>query len=477
MPPTPDPKPGPAADADGPPELIEADLGPFEPPAEYAFEPEFDEERPRPIPEHVRRGRFYRGRRAAVSGWVGFGLVCLTLAPIPFIRTLSWTILPLAYLSWIGFGALAIAGFLAIRNRTTLGVGRYIERGIPVVVRVRGLLLAPTAIVNGQATAFGYKALLDVPDPETGELAQVVAESPPISEGQKKSTAMSHRVGDYATGVLLPGEPIDKVKLYGLLGLNPDIGLVRRDLDRPGRFEWLKLIAMIFVGGGFFAVLLWNLYALGRFGPIDFGVREGIVPGVIGGLIGLTGLALGALHNRKERRARADRNERGLASGEAVELEAPAGGVIGRVFLGLILLAGSVLLGAMTAVCIAFSINALLDDSAPRAELVRIEDLTMVTTNFVYREYVVDYAFPDEIETRSLHMDPFQIALLQGPLGVAVVREGALGWEWIETILPVFEQFPGGDEADAGPGDPDIEASPDDPVPEVEGEAAPADGP
>ena len=487
MPPTPEPKPRSDADVEMSPEGVSADLGPFEPPADYAFEPEFDEQRPRPIPDQVRLGRFYRGRRAAVSGWVGFGLVCLTLAPIPFIQTLSWTILPLAYLSWIGLGALLIGGFLAIRNRTTLGLGQYIERGIPVVVRVRDLLFAPTAIVNGQAAGFGYKALLDVLDPTTGEPTQVVAESLPIPAARKTSTAISYRVGDYATGVLLPGEPIEKVKLYGFLGLHPELGLIRRDAERPGRWDWLKLIAMIFVGGGFFGALLWNLYAFGRYQPFDFGVREGIAPFAIGGLIGLTCLVLGVLHNRRQRQTLAERHQRAITSGNVdeiirtiadIEAMAPTSGIVGRVFGGLFLTAGAVLLGGITSLCIAFSINALLDDSGPQIALVQIDELSTVTWNFVYRQYVVDYSFPDEVESRTLHVDPSEIALLQGPLGVAVVREGALGWDWIETILPFFEEFPQGDGTDAGLGiEPEIETPPAEPGPEVDLEAAPVDGP
>lgn len=431
-----------------------ADLGLFEPPEGYEFESEFQEDPPRPVPGVVRFGRYVAGQRAAFRGWVTFGLVCLTLAPLPFVQRLGWTILPLGYLTWIGLAGLAIAVIVGLRAKLAPGPRRYIVEGIPIVVRIRALAQVVTDTYNEQPTLFAYVAVVDVRDPETGEVRQVQTVSPKLSDGQRKVHQLTYRVGDYATGVLLPGQPVEEVRLYGFLGLNPDVGLVRDMAKRRGgvlQAIGVGAVMVVFLGG-----LMWCLYGFGRYHPFEFDYRQALWPALAGSVV-LGGGLLGAIYagGRSERRRRAERNEQAAAEGGPVEIgtaKSKAGGVLGV----LVLVAGALVLGAAVTLAACFSTNAILDASPPTLRPVELRELSMVTHNLIYREYVAEWAFPGAAETHELRMSPDEMYWLAnrpvGVEGVAVVRGGRFGWPWIQTIVPADLFEPAGDGAEEAGG-------------------------
>src|SRR5436190_5735684 len=85
-------------------EALSQRLGPFTPPAEFDHGNEFDPVPPRPIMRRLRTGSFGRRKWSTVLTLFVLGAGCVIFAPIPFIQKLSWHILPLWYLDWIGYG-------------------------------------------------------------------------------------------------------------------------------------------------------------------------------------------------------------------------------------------------------------------------------------------------------------------------------------------------------------------------------------
>src|SRR5262249_5210045 len=85
------------------------DPGRFEPPKNYEFEPEFQEQPPCSIPADLRLGRYARGKRKAVWGFFVAGVICLTSSLLPIVKTWGLYLLPLQYLLWIGIGCLVIS--------------------------------------------------------------------------------------------------------------------------------------------------------------------------------------------------------------------------------------------------------------------------------------------------------------------------------------------------------------------------------
>lgn len=68
----------------------------------------------------------------------------------------SPTLLPLAYQSWIGCGLLVLGIGSWLSSKARRGPIQYVEEGIPLVARIRDLVLRPTTLVNGQPTTYAF---------------------------------------------------------------------------------------------------------------------------------------------------------------------------------------------------------------------------------------------------------------------------------------------------------------------------------
>lgn len=121
-----------------------------------------------------------------------------------------------------------------------------------------------------------------------------------------------------------------------------------------------------------------------------------------------------------------------------------------RITLGAVLTAGAIMLGGTTSLCLAFTANALLDTSPSKEVPVVITGMIQVTHNYVFREYKIEYQREGNPKDQSLMATPQNMAHFVFPVGVAVEREGWLGWRWVESIEPVLPEITGRDKA--GPG-------------------------
>lgn len=409
----------------------------FTPPADYEFEPELQGPPPREVPDGVWHGLYARRRRRLFTGLLVSGAISLALSGVPFINALAVYIVPLEYLSWIGAGLLAMAVFAKLKDRFTQGPYRYIREGQPLVARVVELVKAPTVVVNGQASRHAFTAVIEFSDPVTGVTARYPAKSSDFID--KNAYQTSFRVGDYVTAIYLPNKYPASLRLYAFLDLMPDLGLVRRQKGDEQKSAWWTLfgVALIF---GMFLALFWNVYAYGRYEPIAFDHRLAMWPMIAGAVILGGGFFVGIwLHERRTQRLKRERNAKAEAAGEAVEVGEATPleqrGLHGW-FLKIILPFGCLLLGAGTALCWCFTINACLDTSPAEMRPALITEMTMTTHSFLFRHYDIEYMVPPDTSKMTFLTTPEHMMQFAGNMGIAEIHQGYLGWPWVKNILP-----------------------------------------
>ncbi len=416
---------GPGADHDG-----------FAPPKDFQFEPELQPLPPRGIPYFLREGRYARRQRKTIWSFAVLGLVLIGLGALPIMKVWGQFVLPLAYVVWIGIACLFIAGLIALGSRLLSGAFRYVEDGIPIVARVTELYLAPAVLVHEQGAAYHFVADAEYLDPDSGELTsrQFTSNSFPADVKHKRTT--SFRVGDYVTAIYLPNNPEKTLQLYGFLDLNPHVGVI--DVESSDNL-WKSLLTVIAIPVLFF-VLGWNVYAYGRYCPLESNFAQMWIPLAIGAVFfGGALIAWLVIESRVEEHKRRALNERSLETGGPIqrsqERDQGWSASMGGGFISVILIAGSLLLGGLTVLCWAFTINSLLDNSPPDVRKVEIDQLVVSTRYFIFREFTIEYHFPGEAETHTLMSTPEQMEKLAGlKQGRAHVHAGRLGWPWVKSI-------------------------------------------
>ncbi|MEW6733316.1 MAG: hypothetical protein AB1489_18455 [Acidobacteriota bacterium] len=417
------------------------DLGKFAPPNNYRFEPELQPMPPRPIPVELAQGRYGQNQRKIIAILLLIGLFCLILNFLPIVNTLGLYFVPLQYLNWIGIGAILFALGAFVSSKFIRNPYRYVKEGIPLVARVRELVLKPTVIINGQPTSYHFVAVIEYHDPETGQLMIAQKPSNEFSAAVKDQYTTSFRIGDYITAIYLKSNPVQSLRPYGFLDLRKDLGLVKRDTAKEqGLFKTVLQLLGLF---GLMSALFWNVYAFSNFSPVELSLSKHLVPFLIGALL-LGGNFLGWLFytQLRSRKELIERNRQAQAIGEAIELAGGKQGWFGThgIFFSLVLLAGGLLLGGATMLCWCLTANALLDKSSPEYHLVQIEEFKVTTTNFILRDYSIEYHFLDgyaeKSEKKKLLSNPEHINQFQNNIGIAEVYAGWLGWPWVKTIKP-----------------------------------------
>jgi hypothetical protein len=160
-----------AADSSGNPSgrsLPGDDLGPFAPPTSYQFEEELLGQPPRPIPYLLREGRYARQQRRLSWSFFLSRRPLSSLLAVAHRANLGSVPLPLQYLHWIGLGCVVVAAVAVVRNWRQSGPYRYVVEGVPLVARLRELVLEPGRIVNSQPVGHRFNAIIEYKDPPTG---------------------------------------------------------------------------------------------------------------------------------------------------------------------------------------------------------------------------------------------------------------------------------------------------------------------
>jgi hypothetical protein len=413
------------------------ELGPFEPPADYRFEPELRDVTPRSIPAELLSGRKARRQRTIAWSALLAGTLCAISGSLPLVKTWSLFVSPLQYLTWIGLACVAL-GIVDLLLPLTRDLSyRYVEDGLPLVARICDLALRPTIVIE-HSPVYQFVAWIQYRDPQTGQIVGREIGSRLVSEDESKQLTTSYRVGDYVTAVYLRDDPDRTLALYGFLDLKPGLGLVRWDgKAEPGVLKTLLLIVLLFA---FLGILCWNVYAYGRYAPLEVTFGQVVAPFVLGAVL-LGGGMIGFLGYRQfhSRRQRQRRNAQAIASGEALEWEPEEQGWFGShgPLMGLVMIAGALGLGGATMLCWCFTLNALADRSPPELRPVRIDELVMTTHHFLFREYTIEYRLLDNPRKHKLLSTPDEMRRFDVDLGIAEMHAGWLGWPWVRTIRPV----------------------------------------
>jgi hypothetical protein len=408
------------------------------PSASHAFEPELTGMPPRPVPDALGEGPYARRRRAAIVALAVAGAFCLALSRAPGVDVLARYLLPLGYLLWIGVAALLLAGVLYVELSLRRGPFRYVSEGLPLAVRVVDLIKTPTAIVNGTPSTHAFVAAVVFRHPESGELAQAQVKSNDFSSARKDAYDTPFKVADTVTAVYLPGRLEKTLRLYAFLDLSPDVNLTPRGRPRATDSPW-KLAAMLAAIPVIFLALFANVYAFGRYQPLDFSFHQTRVPMIAGGLL-LGGALFASLYlsHRAEQRELQRRAAAAHATGAAVERGAPfLGGGLHGWFLRVVMVAGAPLIGGLTAVCWCFMANAWLDRSVAVPAPATVTNMVMKTHVLMFREYELEYVLDGSSKKHTMMTTPEHLTSFTTPQGVAWLREGRLGWRWVQTVTPV----------------------------------------
>ena len=411
------------------------ELGLFNPPANYAFEPEFADPPPRTITARAREGHFERQRTRLLNLLLGIGLVCLAGGEIPIVMRWAKFIVPLQYLTWIGLGAILIWAVGCVERAALPGPYRYLKRGIPLVARVIELFQAPGLQV-GELLYYRFKALVEYRDPHSGELQYRRLLSPLFLAEEKEYCTTSFSVGDYVTAVYLPGKYPKSLQLVGFLDLLPDTGLAPRLPPIGARRDWKEhLIPAAFVA--WLAAIFTNFYVMPMYDPVDLGFRAAIWPMLPGGL--LAALAMGGVWlYRRQRRAEVN-GDAALANGETIESNVNSKWnwrTPYRWAKQLYRVGAIILLGCLSSLAWSIRANAWLDESRAKLTTVEILARRVKTEGHFFRHYIVEYRLPGDRESHWHYTTPERLDSFVNPFGAAELHEGRFGWRWVKTLHP-----------------------------------------
>lgn len=404
-------------------------------PSAHVVEPEFLTPPTRLLPAFVYRGRYLQAQRKAQRGLLVAAALCAGAQFLPVIQQWAVYVLPLGYVGWIAV-ALMIAYLVSVLHVLRgQGILRYLTEGEALPIQVLGLTKQPSVVVNGQESQFAFVVTAQTHHPDTGELVTVEIHSDNYSVYEKARCSTTLRVGDTATALYLPGAFDTSLKLYGFLGLNPDVDYIRG----AGRSRSLQETAAIALAVVITVALVLSLYTMERYGPLEFPVNgRTLFMAIAGALVGLAAVALGYVMQRRAARDQDARNMAAVAQGDALEVGVPQGGrwrTLERVVYAGALVVGIPLLSAIIAVCGVLFVNGYLDRSAPTTVPVEIGERHTETHALVFRQYKVNYTLAGEEKERILSTSPGHLQRLGDYVaGVAFVRAGYFGWPWIQTI-------------------------------------------
>jgi hypothetical protein len=418
------------------------ELGPFEPPAGFEFEPELCTRPPRPVPEELRRREAVRLRQqASVCGLIG--ALLLAASPLPLTHHWALFVPVLGYLSWIALALLGVSVWLQVRSAYAKVANRqYFEFGMPEVVRIRRIWLQPATLQHGGVLTYQFCAIVDYLSGDDGELRRHYLASAEFPATKKDRVETTYRTGDYATALRLPA---DDLNLYGFLGLKPGLGVVDRDeaVRRSMRDCVLITIGVLAVVG----LIGWGFYSLDRFEPLDvmtLGDRLWVLG--IGSTLGLpTSIAIALRVMRGERRKVGQRNALAAETGEAIELAMEDLDPARRTtrHKGAVLIAAAMLgllFTNLASVGSFYALNALLDDGPAKLEPVAITD--MIATDHkvegltMFRNFAIEFRFANDREKHKFTSTPQEMDQFHNAVGVASVRQGYFSLRWVEALTP-----------------------------------------
>lgn len=408
------------------------DFGPFDPRGQL-FESEFHAPTPRPVPQKLHRGSYAIIRKRLHLGLLLGGIICLILSPARAISSMGAYFVPFAYLHRIGLGLLVIMLGAFIHFRFG-GSFRYIRKGIPVAARI--LDISGGTYQDG---TLGFACLVECLPPGETESVTVICSSPGRQYSERHCYQLSVKPGDYVTGVYLPGQFPKSLRLYGFLGLNPDVTFVSKapktSFKKNPVLHWLIILTWAALLAGVYA--LW--YVLSHCEPLHWGWNIAL-PGIIGGLMIAAWYAFLSVWETREDVQRFAAQDEAAAAGEnhgpsgqkSLWLDSSLKAWGFKIALGLSSMAFGAAL-TLSALCLT---NARLDRSKPYYRPVVIQRMMVTTHNSIFKTYSIEYSWVGSKKTRTIQTSLAHIQKFNTDVGFAEIHEGRLGWPWLETIHP-----------------------------------------
>ncbi|MCA8990009.1 MAG: hypothetical protein KDA78_20350, partial [Planctomycetaceae bacterium] len=345
--------------------------GPFAPPEDFTHGPEFEPEPRRPIPRFLKRGSYSARRRNELLAIFVSAAYCLIMSHMSYIQELSFYVLPLGYLNYIGWGLAAIGAMVYVVRLIDKGDFKYVREGIPVIGRILKVARVPNAEVPN---VFTIQILAEYKDPESGNILELVLipgdATSSIQMGKDGQPELQDQFefafapGDYVTLVGMPGDQfLASLRIYGLLGLDPDREFALKN-GRPKRgmppYQVITIISAIVAA---FALLMGVIYVVEFYWPTGGNWLWAAIPGGIAFAIGLVLGGIWALNSKDVH------------------------GIIDRLALA----AGTGMFVTLFVLEIVFLTNALLDNSPSRFEPIRIVNFWQTTHNGIFRDYSIEY--------------------------------------------------------------------------------------
>lgn len=403
----------------------QSQLPPFAIPEDYKLEQELKAPIPRAIPEEVQHHpeRLKQASRTRIGGSVLLG----GAAALYFLRTshavqiLGMYLTPFAYPQYVApvFAALGLWGLAGWWTPSKKKPLTYLQRGIPIIGRIVDLRLEVAVRVNGSASAYAFDAYFQYIDPQTQELVVSRLRSRQVVPAMARPELLKCRVGDYVTGIYLPGQVDKTLTLYGFSGAHPDRDLIAKPVSRGKNLQ--ALLALIVLG--FMCLLPWNLSSYDLIDVKAQQVWAWLIPSAVLGLVAGIGLQI------RSRRQLAAAHEAALASGSATRGSThKPGSLIGSAFLGL-------LAGPMMALSGLWFLNGALDRSPGTTVPVPVKDVWVHTYQGLVKTYELEVTDTTRNKTEKISVSPLE--LLAHPRGVAYLttHPGALGVPWQEVHL------------------------------------------
>jgi hypothetical protein len=389
------------------PAEIAAGLGPFEPPADFTLGPEFEPPAPRPIPSILKKGSYRRTSDRQTLTLLVFGALCALYSSTRIVEELSYYLLPLGYLEWIGYGLTALAIGKWLFHRIFRGKYAYLVEGIPVAARV--LRTTPVLEKVQGYTHLRFETLLEYRDPATGKLAYLSTLTARIN-GAFLSLAkfsLALQPGDYLTAVGKPGQFEQTLVPYPVLGLHPEKEAILYEGRPWSGISTLGALTVTLLIMLSLALLLGVIYVVEFCLPTENFGPAGLAAGV--------GAAVGAAACLAGCWARYGKNPRKLTQLGLVGLLLGAGG------------------GFMTAALV----NASFDKSASQYREVQVVEFWQTTHHAIFRDYSIEYrVLPSgkrqKMSARIEKMQKFGLRF-----GAIEIGAGALGMPWIRDIHPL----------------------------------------
>ena len=401
-------------------------LAPFEPPSDFVFPAWVDQPTPRALPQQW-IDKQMRNKRAGAQICFGIAILCLVGSFLPVTDEAALYLLPLGYLHWGAVGFAAI-GTVVLWTPVSTAAPHLQEaiRGEPLIVRIERLARGPSLYMNGAPVAFHYLALITVPDAH-GELEQIVVSR---DIGELKQSQCTYRAGDYVAAF----RHRNRIQLYGFTDIDDAEGIIPVNSESgTSALKVVGVLAMVFL----VCLCIVLVFSSFRYFPLSSNSSMA-VPAAIGGVIGIVWLTLLIIRARRITAAQAANNVRAIEGGQVVEFGAQSSfqvsGFYGWFFK---IILGIAAVAFPMAICclIALRLNVTFDQSASHEEPIDNVQCIMTTTNFIFRNYEVEFTRNGKSE--SLTMTPQEmVPLLDIQQATIHVRDGAFGWPWIERIEP-----------------------------------------